>query len=113
MTRLANNQQRSYRSELRAEQAEETRVRILDATVRVLARGEATLSIPAIAREAGVSVPTVYRHFGTKAELLASVYPHLVRRTGVDSAGAAIGGEFGHMLRRLAALDEWAKRAGP
>ena len=102
MTRLANNRQRSYRSELRAEQAKETRVRILDATVRVLARGEATLSIPAIARGAGVSVPTVYRHFGTKADLLASVYPHLVRRTGVDLLeGPRSVEEFGQMLRKL------------
>jgi len=37
-----------------------------------------------VAREAGVSVPTVYRHFGTKADLLAAVYPHVVRRAGLD-----------------------------
>lgn len=74
---------RSYRSELRAEQAEETRARILDATVRVMAGGIATLSIPAVAREAGVSVPTIYRHFGKKQDLLAAVYPHVVRRAGL------------------------------
>ena len=38
MTRIANSEARTYRSELRAEQAEETRRRILDATVRVMAR---------------------------------------------------------------------------
>jgi AcrR family transcriptional regulator len=75
---------REYRSELRARQAEDTRVRILDAAVRVIAAGIATLSIPAVAREAGVSVPTVYRHFGTKQDLLAAVYPHIVRRAGLD-----------------------------
>lgn len=102
MTRIANSPQRAYRSELRAEQAEDTRVRILDATVRVVARGEATLSIPAVAREAGVSVPTVYRHFGTKADLLAAVYPHVMRRTGVDPRVAPrTVEEFGHMVRRL------------
>jgi AcrR family transcriptional regulator len=72
-TMLAYNQ-------LRAEQAEETRVRILEATLRVMARGVASVSIPAVAREAGVSVPTVYRHFGTKLDLLAAVYLHAVRR---------------------------------
>ena len=52
--------------------------------VRVMATGLASLSVPAVAREAGVSVPTVYRHFGTKAELLAAMYPHAVRRAGLD-----------------------------
>ena len=83
MTRIANSVGRAYRSELRAEQAEETRARILDATVRVIARGIASVSIPAVAREAGVSVPTVYRHFGTKRDLLAAVYPHAVKRAGL------------------------------
>ena len=81
MSRIANTPEaRPYRSELRAEQAEETRRRILDAALRVMATGLASLSVPAVAREAGVSVPTVYRHFGTKAELLAGVYPHAARR---------------------------------
>jgi len=71
-------------NQLRAEQAEETRTRILDATLRVMAEGVAALSVPAVAREAGVSVPTVYRHFGTKRDLLAAVFPHVVRRAGLD-----------------------------
>lgn len=84
MDRIAEGAGRSYRSDLRAEQAHQTRDRILDATVRVMARGLASVSIPAVAREAGVSVPTVYRHFGSKAELLAALYPHAVRRAGLD-----------------------------
>lgn len=80
MTRSAAGTMRAY-NQLRAEQAEETRVRILEATLRVMARGIAGVSIPAVAREAGVSVPTVYRHFGTKHDLLAAVYLHVVRRT--------------------------------
>jgi AcrR family transcriptional regulator len=102
MTRIANKRGRTYRSELRAEQAEETRARILGATVRVLGRGESTLSIPAVAREAGVSVPTVYRHFGTRADLVAAVYPHLMRRAGVDHLVTPhTVEEFGHMVRTL------------
>ena len=87
MTRISNEAAagRAYRSELRAQQADATRRRILDATVRVLARGVATLSVPEVAREAGVSVPTVYRHFGTKEDLLAAVYPHVARRVGLDA----------------------------
>jgi AcrR family transcriptional regulator len=84
MTRISNNSPRTYRSDLRVQQAEETRGRILDAAGRVMADGIATLSIPAVAREAGVSVPTVYRHFATKADLLAAVYPHALRRSGLD-----------------------------
>lgn len=82
MDHIANAPSRSYRSELRAEQSDETRTRILDATVRVMAAGIATLSIPAVARAARVSIPTIYRHFGTKQDLLAAVYPYLERRAG-------------------------------
>ena len=89
MTRIATDQERraggrTYRSELRAQQAEATRVRILEATVKVMARGMATLSIPEVAREAGVSVPTVYRHFATKRDLLAAIYPYLNERAGLQ-----------------------------
>jgi AcrR family transcriptional regulator len=84
MTRIATGTVRAYRSQLRAQQAEETRARILDATGRVMADGLAYVSIPAVAREAGVSVPTIYRHFATKHDLLAAVYPHVIRRAGLD-----------------------------
>jgi AcrR family transcriptional regulator len=84
MTRIATREPRAYASELRAQQAEDTRGRILDATVRVMARGIASVSIPAVAREAGVSIPTVYRHFGTKTDLLAAVYPHIEWRAGFN-----------------------------
>src|ERR671918_3221982 len=85
MNRLATRPARPYRSGLREAQGEETRARILDATMRVMATGLAGLSVPAVAREAGVSVPTIYRHFRTKRELLAAVYPHAARRAGLDT----------------------------
>ena len=84
MKPIANHDGRSYRSDLRAEQAATTRERILDATVRVMARGLADVTVPAVAREAGVSVPTVYRHFGTKRDLLAALQPHLQQRAGIN-----------------------------
>ncbi len=83
MTRIANSRTRAYGSPLRTQQAEETRERILDATVRVMAKGLAFVSVPQVAREAAVSVPTVYRHFATKRDLLGAVYPHSVRRAGL------------------------------
>lgn len=85
MTRIVNSRRRPYQSQLRTEQAEDTRARILDAAIRVMADGVASVSVPAVAREAGVSVPTVYRHFGTKGELLAALYPHVERRAGLDA----------------------------
>ncbi|HEX8026229.1 MAG TPA: helix-turn-helix domain-containing protein [Candidatus Limnocylindrales bacterium] len=86
MSRIAEGSapasERPYRSVLRAHQAERTRAAILEAAVRVSARGIATISIPDIAREAGVSIPTVYRHFSTKQDLLDAIYPYLERRAG-------------------------------
>jgi len=117
MSRIANKTGRSYRSQLRAEQADETRGRILDATLRVMASGIANLSVPAVAREAGVSVPTIYRHFGTKADLLAAVYPHVIGRAAFDATRVIPEsvGEFRDMIRglfaRLDSVDDLARAA--
>ena len=73
---------RSYKSDLRNAQAEATRERILDAVVEVLAGGVEALSVPAVARRAGVSVGTVYRHFGDKSGLLQALVRHAGKRTG-------------------------------
>lgn len=81
MTHLDNSESRPYRSPLRVAQAQDTHDRILEGALRVLAGGLADLSIPAVAREAGVSVPTVYRIFRTKRDLLAAMYPYSIRRT--------------------------------
>jgi hypothetical protein len=74
---------RPYASDLRDQQAEATRVRILEALVRTMANGVAGLSIPAVAREAGVSIPTVYRHFGTKQGLVEALNPYVVAKGGL------------------------------
>jgi len=86
MTRMVNSAKRPYRSEFRAERANQTREQILDAVVQVMAGGIASVSIPDVAREAGVAVPTVYYHFRTKHDLLEAVYPHLAGRAGLDRA---------------------------
>src|SRR5262249_16278709 len=70
---------RIYRSPLRDERAVQTRTRILDGLVQVMARnGIAELSIPLIARQAGVSIPSVYRYFPTKRDLITALdeYAH-------------------------------------
>ena len=84
MNPIVNEEGRPYRSELRARQAASTRERILDATVRVMAEGLADLTVPAVARAAGVSIPTVYRNFRTKRDLLAGLQPYLQQRARID-----------------------------
>lgn len=106
---------RAYASELRAEQAETTRRKILDALVRTMARGVAALSVPAVAREAGVSVPTVYRHFKSKAALVAALSPYLVGRAGLmDTAlmeSADLPTIVREMYRRNADMDTEVRAA--
>jgi AcrR family transcriptional regulator len=67
---------RTYVSPLRRGQYEATRLRIVEAVARVLARGVTELSVPAVAEEAGVSVATVYRHFKSKEELVTALRRH-------------------------------------
>lgn len=115
MNRIANidDAGRPYRSPLREEQAEETRARILEATLRIMATGIARVSVPAVARAADVSVPTVYRHFGTKAKLLAALYPHIARRVGVgELVLPRSANEVGTMVRAIyARLDAFGDLA--
>ena len=61
---------RPYESPLRAEQMEQTRLRILEATADVLADEQVEeVTVPLVAMRARVSVRTVYRHFPTKEAL--------------------------------------------
>jgi len=72
---------RKYRSALREEQSAQTRDRILEALVRVMARnGIADISIPLVAREANVSVPSVYRYFPTKRELINALQTYALSK---------------------------------
>lgn len=62
---------RTYRSNRRTTQVEATRRAILGAARRLFAeRGYPGTTITAIAADADVAVPTVYKHFGTKRRLL-------------------------------------------
>src|SRR5215204_1675420 len=61
---------RPYDSPLRAEQMEQTRLRILGATTEVLADPASDeVTIPLVAKRAQVSLRTVYRHFATREAL--------------------------------------------
>ena len=107
---------RTYESPLREEQARRTRERILGALVRIMARGVTEISMPAVAREAGVSVPTVYRHFGTKRQLVAALGDYLLPRTGLLPERAAadledVAGFAKTVYRRYERMDATVRAA--
>ena len=104
-----------YQSELRSTQKEQTRERILDGLARVMATGVVELSIPAVARQARVSVPTVYRYFPTKKALVAALAAHVERRGGGDlpapEVPEALAASAHELFRRLDGLDDATRAA--
>jgi AcrR family transcriptional regulator len=68
---------RKYELKQRAEHVEETRRRIVEATVDLhLTRGPVSTSIAEVARRAGVQRRTVYNHFPNDAALFAACSAH-------------------------------------
>lgn len=68
---------RPYRKTRRAEAQEETRRKIVDATIALhQAKGIAATSMSDIAERAGVGKVTVYRHFPDEAALVAACSGH-------------------------------------
>ena len=73
---------RSYKSEVRTEQAQATRARLLDAAREsFLERGYRATTTAGVARAAGVSEASLFVTFGSKAELLVAVVVAEVRGT--------------------------------
>ena len=69
------------------------RERLLDAAAKVFSTGGVQASLEAVAREAGVGIGTLYRHFPTREALFEAVYRHevdilgdLAERLAEDSA---------------------------
>lgn len=92
---------RSYSSPLRESQAQRTRDLILDALTELLAELPADeITTREIADRAGVSQPTVYRHFPDRNALLEGLGDRIV------AIAAAYGGEDS-----LATLDDLAAQA--
>jgi AcrR family transcriptional regulator len=82
---------RKYEQRLRAEAAEETRRRILDAVYqRLRAAPLKPASVDQIARAARVSRSTVYLIFGSRAGLFDAVIEDLMQRAGFDRITAAV-----------------------
>jgi AcrR family transcriptional regulator len=67
-------EKRVYESPARQRQASETRQRIAEAARRLLEEtGYAGMTIPAVAKAAGVAVPTVYAIFGSKKGIVSEL----------------------------------------
>ena len=74
---------RAYEQKARAEQAAETRKRILDAVIDRLRKAPAQrISVDAIAKDAGVARSTVYLVFGSRAGLFDAVAEEVYERAG-------------------------------
>lgn len=83
---------------------------MLDAAERLFAeRGFADATIAAIAAAAGVSAPTVYAVFGSKAGLLAALLTALEDRVDRDDWARRIN-EEPDIARRLHLFAEWSMR---
>lgn len=117
---------RTYDSSLRKQQANQTRIRILDASQRLFAeRGYAASTVEAIAGAAGVAVDTVYAAFGSKRgvlqallnvrvggeeaelDLLARAGPRAVRREPDQRAQlVAFAADVSSILERARPVDD-------
>jgi AcrR family transcriptional regulator len=90
---------RPYRSALRAEQARNTRARILDAARALfLAEGYPGTTLDQIGQRAGVATDTVLHAFGSKKALLTAVLDVAVG--GDDAAVALLDREDPQAMRR-------------
>lgn len=81
-----NKPTRAYKSDLRREQADATRSRILDAAAALLEAspdGAAAVTTKRIAEEAGITEVTLYRHFPSRADLNQALWQHMNASQGV------------------------------
>ncbi|HVV07732.1 helix-turn-helix domain-containing protein [Amycolatopsis sp.] len=93
---------------LRAD-ARRNRVRVLEAAETVFARDGTSAPTEEVAKEAGVGVGTVFRHFPTKEALLEAVLLERMRRFAADATTWAEADEPGTAF--YAFLSQWADMA--
>lgn len=102
---------RPYRSALREEQAEQTRMRIARAARdRFVERGWAGTSVRSVAVAAGVSEATVYAVYGNKAGLATSLIDSADADADTDRAIADLEAAAGDPRGQLAAFVRFDRR---
>ena len=102
---------RPYRSALREEQAERTKLLIARAArERFVASGWAGTSVRSVAAAAGVSEATVYAVYGTKAGLAVSLVDSADEAADVDRVMRELSEADGHPHGQLAAFVGFDRR---
>jgi AcrR family transcriptional regulator len=81
---VMSGKKRKYKSQLRAEQVEATRARIIDAAVQAFAPWATEVPFDKVADRARVSERTVYRHFPTQRDLAQAVTAYVLEHSGWD-----------------------------
>jgi AcrR family transcriptional regulator len=84
--------------------ARRNREKLLDVAATAFAEAGTNASLEDIARQAGVGIGTLYRHFPTREHLVEQVYRH-----GVEALGAAAE-ELARQHAPDVALEEWMQR---
>ncbi len=101
---------RSYRMGSRAEAAEETRRRILDAVIGLhMERYYDQISLDAVAERAGVTVQTVLRRFGSKDQLIEAASEVARSRVTSQRGEAPVGDIAGAVENLVAHYEEWGE----
>lgn len=102
---------RKYESLRRATQAAQTRSEIAAAARRLfVARGWAATTVRDVAREAGVSVPTVYAAYGNKTGLVQALAEAADNAAGPEQSLAEIEAAADDPVRQLAAMTGYDRR---
>lgn len=105
-----SRRQPTERREPQRADARANRERVLDIAERVFGKGGESASTEEVARQAGVGIATVFRHFPTKAALLQAVlvrrFEHLHEQAqalgGAADAGTAFFDFLAHLVKDAA-----------
>ena len=101
---------RAYRMGPRAEAAEETRTRILDAVIGLhMERYYDQVSLEDVAGRAGVTVQTVLRRFGSKERLIDAASEVVRGRVASQRSEAPVGDVVGAVENLVDHYEEWGE----
>lgn len=102
----------AYRAtELTQSKKADTRARILSQSIKLLTQqGFGALSVAVVAQNSGIATGSIYRHFPSKADLIAEVFRHATEHE-LAAVRKALQGEGNCKDRFLRAMQTFAIRA--